>query len=114
MCAASVSQPDLVTKLENECCKGKLQTDDAGCYHWCEPSTKDYTAWATCISDNVYTNELKFGQACNMVGNLEVESAKSQDQVPRKGPVASAGVAVSASWKVGVLVGVVGLLQVLC
>jgi hypothetical protein len=112
MCAIAITDADLIKKMSTGCCKGAVQTDDSGCYHWCKPDAKDLTDWATCISDKVYT-DTNFGQACNVPGGLELKSALSQNE---KAPPGTTGAAVglSASWKVGVLVGVVAVVQMMC
>jgi hypothetical protein len=112
MCAIAITDADLIKKMTTGCCKGAVQTDASGCYHWCKPDAKDLTDWATCISDKVYT-DTNFGQACNVPGGLELKSALSQNEKAPPGTTGGAA-GLSASWKVGVFVGVVALVQAMC
>ena len=112
LCAIAVTDADLIKKMSTGCCKGAVQTDDSGCYHWCKPDAKDLTDWATCIADKVYT-DTDFGQACNVPGTLELKSALSQNEEAPAGTTNSAP-GLSASWKVGVFVGLVALAQAMC
>lgn len=101
--------------MKDNCCKGAVQVDDSGCYHWCEPKgglSERIEDWSACISDNVYIDS-NFGQACNSLGELEVKSALSQDEKPPTDARSAAAPGLSASWKVGVLLGLVGLVQVI-
>ncbi|KAM0723202.1 hypothetical protein Q7P37_001402 [Cladosporium fusiforme] len=113
-CAIAANSTSIVDKMSKSCCKNAVQEDDTGCFHWCTPKGKnpEIEDWAACIADNVYTETIEFGQACNGLGDLEVKSALSQDQEPMK-DAKSAAPAISASWKVGVLLGLVGLVQVM-
>jgi hypothetical protein len=115
MCAIAITDADLIKKMDAGCCKGAVQTDDSGCYHWCKPDAKDLTDWATCIADKVYT-DTNFGQACNVPGGLELKSALSQEEEAPAGTTSAAPkqVGLSASWKVGVFVGLVALVQTMC
>lgn len=114
-CAIAANSTTIVDKLKENCCSGAVQ-EWAGCYHWCEPKDKDWALedWAACVSDHVYF-DTDFGQSCNAMGGLETKSAHSQNQEPMAdaGSSAAAVTGVSAGWKVGVLVGLVGLVQVL-
>lgn len=114
MCAIAVADQDLIQKMTTGCCKGAVQTDDSGCYHWCKPNAKDVTDWATCISDKVYTFT-NFGQACNAPGGLAAKSALSEGE---KAPAGTSDgprqIGINAGWKIGVLVGAVALVQAMC
>ncbi|KAM0716210.1 hypothetical protein Q7P37_007655 [Cladosporium fusiforme] len=114
-CAISGPRDDLTKRME-KCCQGSVKSSGDGCYHWCTPSdAKKTDDWADCISDHVYTDELRFGQSCNSIGDLERKNKVSNGLELRPGADPNhpnSGVALSASWKLGVFLGVVGLLQV--
>ena len=112
LCAIAVTDDALLKKMDSVCCKGPIKTDSSGCYHWCHPEAKDITDWATCIADNVYT-DTNFGQACNSPGELALKSALDQHEEAPSGTTSGGG-RLRAGWKVGVLVGVVALVQALC
>jgi hypothetical protein len=112
LCAIAVTDDALLKKMNSACCKGPIKTDSSGCYHWCHPDAKDITDWATCIADNVYT-DTDFGQACNSPGELALKSALDQHEKAPSGTTSGGG-RLGAGWKVGVLVGVVALVQALC
>jgi hypothetical protein len=112
-CAISGSQADLAIRMKQHCCKGAVQESENGCYHWCEPHANRLEGWATCIYDNVYLDEQRFGQACNSIGLLEEKNHVANGLELRPGARPSGGVALGASWKLGVVLGIVGLVQVI-
>lgn len=103
--------------MEQHCCQGPVGGSDDGCYHWCTPnSAKKIDDWADCISDYVYKDTLKFGQSCNSIGDLERKNfvGNGLELRPAADPNhPNSGAALSASWKLGAFVGIVGLIQVL-
>jgi len=116
LCAIAVTDDALIKKMDSACCKGAVQTDSSGCYHWCHPDAKDITEWATCIADNVYI-DTRFGQACNAPGELALKSALDQHEEAPEGTTSDGGRLVGgfgAGWKVGVLVGVFAFVQAMC
>lgn len=70
------------------------------------------TDWAMCVSDHVYVDIFSFGQSCNSLGDLEISNAVDHHKPIPVGPKPSAGHALGANWKLGALVGALGLLQV--
>jgi hypothetical protein len=100
--------------MKQHCCKGPVQESEDGCYHWCEPHAIQLEGWANCVYDNVHVDEHRFGQSCNAIGRLEEKNHVSNGLELRPGPKPSGGVALSASWKLGVLLGVFGLIQAVC
>jgi hypothetical protein len=114
MCAIAITDSDLIKRMEDGCCKGPIQQDGSACYHWCKPKATDITGWATCISDKVYT-DTGFGQSCNAPGGSARESAEFVGQKPPAGTSDGPKQAgIIASWKLSVLLGVVGLVQAIC
>jgi hypothetical protein len=114
MCAIAITDSDLIKEMEDGCCKGSVQQDGSACYRWCKPKATDITGWATCISDKVYT-EARFGQSCNAPGVSARESAEFVGQEPPPGTSDGPEQAgISASWKLSVLFGFVGLVQAIC
>lgn len=114
-CAISGTQYNLVQKMKEHCCKGPVHESGDGCFEWCTPSfANSRDQWATCISDHVYTDTLHFGQSCNSVGDLEMKNARNNGLVVRPGPNPNSGGALSASWKLGVFLGVVTVIQAMC
>jgi hypothetical protein len=114
-CAVATNSTDIVEKMSDGCCKGSVNTDGGGCYHWCKPRAKDLTDWATCISDKVYT-DTNFGQACNAPGDGALQSAEQQGEAAPAG-LESAGprsVGVNASWKLGAILGIIRLGKAMC
>ena len=126
MCAIAGPEEDAIKAMGDQCCKGEVHNDDAGCYHWCTPYADDITDWATCISDHVYTDiNHGFGQSCNAPGTLQLKNEKAEkEDADAEAEEANAGSNKKRSsaapqaglnaWKVGLLVGFVGLVQVIC
>lgn len=110
-CAISGGQDGLEDILNQHCCKGAVQKSDDGCFMWCAPKMAKSTDWAMCVSDHVYVDRISFGTSCNNLGELEVSNAVDHHREIPVGPKPSAGNALSASWKLGVLVGALGLIQ---
>ena len=100
--------------MKQYCCKGVVQKSEDGCYHWCEPHANRLEGWATCIYDYVYVDEQRFGQSCNSIGLLEEKNHVANGLELRPGAKPSSGVTLGASWKLGVVLGIVGLVQVVC
>lgn len=100
--------------MEQNCCKSGLKESADGCYHWCEPNAMESVEWSTCIANHVYTDTINFGYSCNSIGALEEKNFLSNGLELRPGATpTSGGVVLGASWKVGVLVGGVGLLRLM-
>jgi hypothetical protein len=101
--------------MEQHCCKGAVQESDDGCYHWCTPHAKRTDEWATCISDYVYVDTIRFGMSCNSIGDLERKNMLNNGLELRPGPSPSSGSAPAAiSWKPGVFLGLVGMILITC
>lgn len=113
LCALSGSRTDLTDKMAQHCCKGAVQKSDDGCYQWCRPIAKDKDNWATCISDHIYTDTLQFGQACNDIGTIERKNAHNLYLVLRPGPDPNAGISLSSSRKLSLVLGIVLLIQMI-
>jgi hypothetical protein len=114
-CAIATNSTEVVKKMSDACCKGSVDTDDGGCYHWCKPLAKDLIDWATCISDKVYT-DTNFGQVCNAPGAVALQSAEQESETVPAG-LKSAGprsIGFKASWKMVTLLGFVGLVNTMC
>lgn len=102
--------------MEEHCCQGAVNESGDGCFHWCTPHALKTDDWAGCIANHVYTDEIGFGQSCNAIGDLERKNKVSNGLELRPGPDPNhpnSGVALTASWKFGVFIGIVGLLQVI-
>ena len=100
--------------MKDHCCKRPVQSSDDGCYHWCEPHAKRLEDWSTCIYDYVHVDADRFGQSCNAIGTIEEKNMLGNGLELRPGAKPSSGVAIGASWKLGVLLGVVGMVQAVC
>jgi len=111
-CAISGSQADLARDMEQHCCKGAVQESGDGCYHWCTPHAKKTDEWATCISDYVYTDTIRFGQSCNSIGDLERKNHLKNGLELRPGPSPSIGSAPPASWQPSVFLGLVAMILI--
>jgi hypothetical protein len=112
-CAISGSQADLARNMERHCCKGAVQESGDGCYHWCTPHAKKTDDWATCISDYVYTDTIRFGQSCNSIGDLERKNMVNNGLELRPGPNPSIGSTFTASWKLGVFISLIGIILIM-
>ena len=95
--------------MEQHCCEGVVQESGDGCYHWCRPHAKRTDEWANCISNNVYTDTFHFGQSCNAIGDLERKNKLGNGLELRPGPNPSGSIALTANWKLGVFLGLAGL-----
>jgi hypothetical protein len=78
------------------------------------PHAKSLEQWETRIPDNVHDDGLRFGQSYNAIGLLEEKNFVGNRLKLRAGPRTSSDVPVNASRKLGVVLGVVGLVQVSC
>lgn len=99
--------------MEKNCCRGPAQQSEDGCFHWCKPHAKNTNGWAACVSDYVYPDLISFGTSCNAIGELEKKNAEKNGLVLRPGPNPNSGAPLSMSWKLGVALGIVGLVQVM-
>lgn len=113
-CAISGGQADIGQKMEENCCRGAAQRSEDECFHWCKPHAKKLNDWAACVGDHVYPDLISFGTSCNSIGDLERKNHEKNGLKLRPGPDPNSGVALSTSWKLGVVVGIVALLQAVC
>lgn len=109
----SGGRSDLRQKMEQYCCKEKVQGSTDGCYHWCHPIAKDKDNWATCISDHIYTDTIHFGQSCNDIGTIERKNAHNNYLTLRPGANPNAGISLSSSRGLSLLLGAVVLMQIM-